>query len=244
MPPVSKPPPPKPRTAGAPLKPRRSPNISEKMPPMSTNDFVAARAFVLAAAAARLVAIEAARRHFLAVPSISPASKRRRFSGSERMSLAWPMSLNGFGRLVTGIEVRVMFLGEAYGAALPDVVLGGGPRHAQDGMRICHGPTDVEWWNLTSPSKAQHRLGDDVALDLVGAGIDRRGAVVEIKRHGGDPPLRRHRRLGCGRACALRARAARHTRRAPRHRDGRASAGSRCRGSSWPRRPRPGSCRG
>ena len=100
--------------------------------------------FVLAATATRLVAIETARRHLLAGPvDLAGIEAPPLFGVGEDVVGLTDFLEPGFGRLVAWIEVGVMFLGEL-AERLADVVLGGGPRHAQDGIGIGHSPTDVQ----------------------------------------------------------------------------------------------------
>src|SRR5882724_10257037 len=51
--------------------------------------------------------------------------------------------------------------------------------------------TTVRVAALLLQSKPQHRLGDDVALDLVGATVDRNLAVVEVARRDLGGPVHR-----------------------------------------------------
>ena len=105
---------------------------------------MAARMLVLAATAARLVAIETARRHLLARAVDFARVEAPALLGIGEDVVGLPDFLElGFGRLVAGIEVGMVFLGEL-AERLADVVLGGGPRHAQDGIGIGHSPTDVQ----------------------------------------------------------------------------------------------------
>ena len=93
---------------------------------------------------AGMIAIEAsARGKSWPVASISPASKRRRFSGSDRMSLACEISLNLASAACHRSRDRDDVLGEL-AERLADVRRPrGGPGYAKDGIRISHNPSNV-----------------------------------------------------------------------------------------------------
>jgi hypothetical protein len=110
---------------------------------MSTKESWAPGALVLAAEAARLIAIEATRRHLLpgGVDFAGIETAALLGIGQQVVGLADLLELR-LGCLVAGIEVGMMFLGELT-KRLADIVLRGGPRHAQDGIGVGHVPTDV-----------------------------------------------------------------------------------------------------
>ena len=104
---------------------------------MSTKRFVAAAALVLGAAeAAGLVAIEAARRHFLAGGVDLAGVEAAALLGIRQDVVGLRDFLElGLGRLVAGIEVGMVLLGEL-AERLADVVVRGGPGYAKDGIGI------------------------------------------------------------------------------------------------------------
>src|SRR5262249_9140595 len=103
--------------------------------------FVAAATLVLEAArAARLVAIEATRRHFLAggIDLAGVEAPALLGVGQDLVGLGDFLEL-GLGCLVARIEVRMMLLGEL-AEGLADLLVRGGPAHPQDGIGIAHVP--------------------------------------------------------------------------------------------------------
>ena len=106
---------------------------------MSTKDsWPPARSYLAPPDAARLVAIEAARRHFLAGRVDLAGIEAAALLGIRQDLVGLRDFLElGLGRLVAGVEVGMVLLGEL-AERLADVVVGGGLGHAKDGIGIAH----------------------------------------------------------------------------------------------------------